>query len=111
MPDKCDKPQCHEELTLCIHRMVPKKTMWAICWGLFVVIVLPFGITAVKVWSQQASDSLRYVEKTELNQIKNTQTETRKDIEHIKDDLQALKKGQEDANRDIKEMLKYLRGR
>ena len=111
MPDKCDKPRCHEELKLCINRMVPKKTLWIICWGLFVVVVMPFGITAVKVWSQQASDSLRYVEKTELNQIRETQTETKKDIEYIKDDLQDLKSGQVEANKDIKEVLKYLRNR
>jgi predicted PurR-regulated permease PerM len=109
MTDKCSTPDCHEAMKLCIHKMLPRKTMWTICWALFVVIVIPLGVTGVNVWSKQASDELRYATKTDVVSARQTQIVIQKDIEHIKADLKELMENQSESSKDTKDILKYLR--
>jgi hypothetical protein len=110
----CNVKGCHEGIKLCIsdikHKMVSKKVLWSICWGLFVFIVIPLGVTGIKVWSQQESDSLRYASKHEVDLVKGNQTEIKVNQKHLVESLQELKDGQIESQRDVKEILNYLRG-
>jgi hypothetical protein len=52
----------NEKLKACLRGKVSQRAAWL----LFTIIGLPLIITGIKVWSTQASDYLRYAEKTEL---------------------------------------------
>ena len=111
-PNKCNVEGCHEGIKMCVkevkHSMVQKKVLWAICWGLFVVVHIPVGITGIKVWSQQESDNLRYVPRADLDSVRNVQTEVRTKQNRVLEDLRELKAGQAEARKDMKEIRDLL---
>lgn len=125
--DECPSPKCHEKMQLQseevktelkkrlvnLEKMITKqlalkltkKTMWAV----LVVIGIPLFVTGVKVWSQQEHSDLRFAEKKELVEIDKRQTELRTVVKGLTDNIQEIKKGQEESQKDIKEILRHLR--
>ena len=120
----CDHPICHEntnrridrrvkfdafnDLKDCVSKKVPKKTLWIICWAVFVVIAIPLFITGINVWSQQEADFLRYAQKEDVVKIQVVIEHLSKNIEEMKQDI---KEGQTKAQTDREEMLRLLRKR
>jgi len=113
MAPDCVSPKCHEAMKLCIDKKVPKKTLWIVCWSVFVVICIPLFITGIQVWSQQESDFLRYAAKDDVEQCKQDQAGAKTALKHLSDEMKELKAlvvtGQKEFRADNKEILKYLR--
>ena len=123
--DGCQTPKCHEAMLLklkgkadkkevqnlktCTAKNVPKKALWIA----LVALGLPLLITGIKVWSQQESDHLRYVEKTEMAEHKDNMTKIQVVVEHLAEDMRNLRKdfnrNQDDAKRDRQEILRRLK--
>ena len=103
---KCEHPTCHEAMKLCIGKMVSKKAMW--------VVLLAFGVpifvSGVKVWSQQAADNLRYASKDEVASCRTNQTKIGETVRHMGVDIEEIKTSQHETQRDVKEILRYMRG-
>jgi len=120
----CEHPKCHEtmsrridgrvkfddfnDLKACVSKKVPKKILWIVGWGVFVVIVIPLFITGINVWSQQEADFLRYAQKEDVVKIQVVIEHLSKNIEEMKQDI---KEGQTKAQADREEMLLLLRKR
>ena len=120
----CEHPKCHEtmsrridsrvkfddfnDLKACVSKKVPKKILWIVGWGVFVVIVIPLFITGINVWSQQEADFLRYAQKEDVVKIQVVIEHLSKNIEEMKRDI---KEGQTKAQADREEMLLLLRKR
>ena len=120
MPD-CDNPKCHEHMTTelaskvswkrfndlrdCAAKKMPKSWLWI---G-FLVIGLPLLVTGARVWSQQESDSLRYAEKQDVVDCQKKQLKLDEAVKHMNNDINEIKNSQYEAQKDIKEILRYLR--
>ena len=96
------------DLKACVSKKVPKKILWIVGWGVFVVIVIPLFITGINVWSQQEADFLRYAQKEDVVKIQVVIEHLSKNIEEMKRDI---KEGQTKAQADREEMLLLLRKR
>ena len=123
----CNSPKCHEHITTelanrptwtefthlkdCAAKKVPKKTAWIAMWSILVVIGIPLFCTGVKVWSQQESDHLRFVEKTEMVEHERAQIKLQEVVRHLSEDMSELKAGQKEVMRDVKEILRNQRGK
>ena len=105
--DDCESPKCHERMTLCINKKVSKKTVWVA----IIALGLPLLLTGVRVWSQQEADHLRYADKGDMVRMEKSQTELQTIVKHMRDDTQGIKNGQGEAQKDIKEIRRYLRGK
>ena len=103
----CKSPKCHERLTLCLQKKVSKKTLWA---GLC-VIGIPLLVTGIKVWSGQETDPLRYVEKKEMARHGKEVAGIKATVNHLIKDIREIKVGQREAQKDIKEILRYMRNK
>ena len=103
--DDCKSPECHEKMKLFINKKVSKKTVWIA----IIALGLPLLLTGVRVWSQQESDHLRYADKDDMVRMEKAQTELQTIVKHMRDDIQGIKNGQGEAQKDIKEILRYLR--
>lgn len=101
----CSDPDCKASIMRCLNNKVPKKVLY----GAFVVFGLPLLITGIKVWSGQEADPLRYVEKKEMVEYGKEQVRLRESVDHMKKDLQEIKDGQTEGQKDIKEILRHLR--
>lgn len=120
----CEHPKCHEtmsrridarvkfdtfnDLKACVLKKVPKKTLWVVCWAVFVVIAIPLFITGINVWSQQEADHLQYAQKEDMIKVQVIIEHLSKDIKEIKQDIKA---GYAKAQTDREAMLKLLRER
>ncbi len=120
----CEHPTCHEtmsrridgrvkfdtfnDLKACVLKKVPKKTLWVVCWAVFVVIAIPLFITGINVWSQQEADHLQYAQKEDMIKVQVIIEHLSKDIKEIKQDIKA---GYAKAQTDREAMLKLLRER
>ena len=120
----CTHPKCHENMRLelegkamhddidaiktCLIAKVPKKTLWVVCWAVFVVIAIPLFVTGINVWSQQEADFLRYAQKEDVVKIQVVIEHLSKKVEEMKQDI---KEGQTKAEKDREEMLRLLRKR
>ena len=102
---KCEHPTCHEAMKMCIHKMVTKKAMWIAVLALGV----PIFVSGVKVWSQQEADILRFADKGEVAQCKTNQTKLDEKVLHMNVDLIEIKTSQHETQRDVKEILRYMR--
>jgi len=105
----CNSPKCHERVNQELSSKVSKKSMWIALWSVIVVLILPAFLTGVQVWSRQEADDLRYAARYEIEESKRVQAIVIKDIDHIRDDLKSLKQGQIEVQRDLKEVLRFLR--
>ena len=103
----CEHPKCHEHLKICMSKLVTKKAMWIVV----VAFGLPLFITGVKVWSEQTSDHLRYVEKTTMAKHEKESAIMKEVVRHMAEDLKEVKANQKEVSRDVKEMLRYMRAR
>jgi len=103
----CEHPKCHEHLKICMSKLVTKKAMWIVV----VAFGLPLFITGVKVWSEQTSDHLRYVEKTEMIKHEKATAELKGVVTHMINDMAEIKANQKENRSDVKEMLRYMRAR
>ena len=104
----CEHPKCHEHLKLCLATKLPKKTAWLAMWALIVVIGIPLFSMGIQVWSGQENDHLRYVEKSEMIAHERESVQTRAAVKHMAKDMNDLKAGQQEVQRDVKEILKRL---
>ena len=114
----CNDSNCK----LILSRKVSKKMAWIALWGFLVAIGLPMLVTGIKVWSGQEGDPLRYVEKQEFAPVKERQAVICEKLNNIvfqiaeikrgqNDTQKAIEKSNEETQRDIKEILLYLRDR
>ena len=101
----CEHPKCHEAFKLCLAKKVSKKAVWIA----IIAIGLPLLATGVKVWSRQEADHLRFAEKKDLVECEREQTELQSAVKHMKGDLEEIRHSQVEARKDIKEILRYLR--
>ena len=101
----CEHPKCHEHLKVCMGKMVTKRTMWAA----LIVLGLPLLVTGVKVWSQQESDHLRYADRESLIEHSERLTKQEMAVKHMADDIKDIQINQQEARKDIKEILRYMR--
>ena len=106
----CEHPKCHESLKLCLATKLPKKTAWLALWAMVVVIGIPLFSMGIQVWSGQENDHLRYVEKSEMVLHGRECVKTRAAVKHMADDMAELKKSQNEVQRDVKEILRHMRG-
>ena len=120
MPD-CDNPKCHEHMTTelaskvswkrfdqlrdCAHTKMPKAWIW---FG-FVVLGIPLLVTGAKVWSQQESDDLRFASKEEVANCRTNQTKVEETVKHMNRDIIEIKTSQQETQKDVKEILRYMR--
>ena len=100
----CEHPKCHEHLKICMSKLVTKKAMWIVV----VAFGLPLFITGVKVWSDQTTDHLRYVEKTEMVKYSKDLVIIQETVKHTANDVKALKDSQKEVSQDVKEVLKRM---
>ena len=106
----CEHPKCHESLKLCLATKLPKKTAWLAMWALVVVIGIPVFSLGIQVWSGQENDHLRYVEKSDMVVHERESVKTRAAVKHMAEDMAELKKSQNEVQRDVKEILRHMRG-
>ena len=120
MPD-CDNPKCHEHMTTelaskvsrkrfdnlrdCVTGKMPKVWVW---FG-FILIGLPLLVTGAKVWSQQESDNLRFASKDEVVSYRVNQTKLKAIVDHVSQDIVEIKTSQQETQKDVKEILRYMR--
>lgn len=112
----CTDPKCKAQLEKYIESKVSKKTLFIAGWTFFVVIGLPVMVTGIRVWSGQESNSLRYVEKKEIACVKEKQIETDTTLRFLKTQIADIKESQnqtrvdiQKTQEDIKEILRHLR--
>jgi len=124
--DGCTAPKCHEamqlelndkvdkkefyELKRCSAKNVSKKAVWAVV-GLLVPLIFILGGVAINSWSQQESNHLRYVDKRDMVKHEKEQAKLRAVVENMGKDIEEIKSGQNEARKDIKEILRHLRDR
>ena len=123
MSPDCKSPQCHEAMQLelkervtwkdfnllkdCTRKKVSRKTAWSIVCLLFPLIIILSGV-AIKGWSRQEAAHLKFAEKEELTEYQRETTKVKTAVGHLVEDMRELKKGQNEVQRDIKEILKRL---
>lgn len=123
MAPDCESPQCHEAMRLsldkrvkkddfddlkrCMHSKVSRKTLWIIATTLFPFLLIVGGI-GIKGWSQQEADHLRYAEKTELTKYQKEVVRIKVVTEHMAEDLQELKEGQKESQKDLRDIKDIL---
>lgn len=119
--DKCEHPECQSNIQMelnnkaskfdiellkkCSVKHVHKKHLWIA----LVILGLPLLITGVEVWSQQGSDHLRYVNKDDMAAHEKKQARLEEKVSHMAGDIRDIRIGQVEVQKDVKEILKYLR--
>jgi len=107
----CQSPKCHEEIKLCLQKLGAKKISKKALWTGLCIVGIPLLVTGIKVWSGQETDPLRYVEKKEMITHEKEAAAMKATVNHMIKDIREIKFSQRDAQKDIKEILRYMRSK
>ena len=94
-----------DDLRDCVKGKLPKVWVW---FG-FILIGLPLLVTGAKVWSQHESDNLRFASKDEVVSYRVNQTKLKAIVDHVSQDIVEIKTSQQETQKDVKEILRYMR--
>lgn len=91
--------------------VIREKVSYKVWSAILFAIAIPVVVTGIKVWSGQETDHLRYVEKSEMIEYGKEQARLRVAMEHMKKDIEDIKGGQKETQKDIKEILRHMRNK
>ena len=119
----CQHPQCHEEMITELRDKVPwgqfqklrdcvaKKTPRSWVWIGFVILGLPLLGIGATVWSKSKHSDDVYISHKEMEKHVVDISACKENTRHMKETLKDIKASQRETRRDVKDILKFLRGR